>query len=159
MSCSISIYRVIWLCSRGLIGCLEPLGMQVHARPAGLSALRLCMCLKLVACHGLQSGTVALCCNQVTGHKLRLNIPDTAVIHDGVLKAWVYTDRKTSVVSSTPSSSLSCTAFLHKLKSQHTPHQSDNPCGWVAIAYFSNSITRLVNAEGVEQLVRCALML
>lgn len=90
---------------------------------------------------------------QVTGHKLRLNVPDTAIIEHGLLKAWLYTDKKTGVVQSTPSSSLSCTALLHKLKGQHALHDLNNPNGWVAVAYFNSYVTRLLNAQELEQLV------
>jgi hypothetical protein len=90
---------------------------------------------------------------QAAGHKLRLRIPDTAVIENSVLKAWLFTDRQTGVLQATSRSQLSTSALLHKLQGQHAAYAVDNPHGWVAVAYFANCITRLVTAEELEELV------
>ncbi|WIA22878.1 hypothetical protein OEZ86_009821 [Tetradesmus obliquus] len=87
------------------------------------------------------------------GHKLRLRIPDTAVIEDNVLKAWLYTDKQTGVLQATSRTQLSTAALLHKLKGQHAAYAVDNPQGWAAVAYFANCITRLVTAEELEELL------
>jgi hypothetical protein len=96
---------------------------------------------------------------QATGHKLRLRIPDTAVIEDNVLKAWLYTDKQTGVLHATSRSQLSTAAFLHKLQSQHAAYAVDNPQGWVAVAYFANCITRLVTAAELQELVSAEIIL
>jgi hypothetical protein len=90
---------------------------------------------------------------QATVHKLRLRIPDTAVIDNNVLKAWLYTDKQTGVLQATSRSQLSASALLHKLRGQHAAYAVDNPHGWVTVAYFANCITRLVTAEELEELV------
>jgi hypothetical protein len=90
---------------------------------------------------------------QATGHKLRLRIPDTAVIEDNVLKACFFTDKQTGVLHATSRSQLSTSALLHKLQAQHAAYALDNPEGWVAVAYFANCITRLVTATELEELV------
>jgi hypothetical protein len=96
---------------------------------------------------------------QATGHKLRLRIPDTAVIEDNVLKAWLYTDKQTGVLHATSRSKLSTAALLHNLQGQHAAYAVDNPQGWVAVAYFANCITRLVTAAELEELVSAAIIL
>lgn len=93
---------------------------------------------------------------QAAGHKLRLRIPDTAVIESNVLRAWLYTDKQTGVLQATSRTQLSTAALLHKLQGQHAAHAVDNPHGWVAVAYFANCITRLVTAEELEELVSAA---
>lgn len=91
---------------------------------------------------------------QANGHKLRgLQVPDTAVIDKHVLKAWYYTEKQTGVLHATPSSQLSTAALLHKLTGQHPAYERSNPNGLVAVAYFANCITRLVNAKELQQLV------
>eukprot|EP00879_Flechtneria_rotunda_P017994 GHRR01018858.1.p1 GENE.GHRR01018858.1~~GHRR01018858.1.p1 ORF type:complete len:579 (+),score=261.77 GHRR01018858.1:857-2593(+) len=88
-----------------------------------------------------------------TGHKLRIKIPDTAVVEAQVLKAWVYTDKQTGVVHSMPRSQLSTAALLHKLTGQHAAFEADNPAGWMAVVHFSSGITRLVTAKELQQLL------
>lgn len=87
------------------------------------------------------------------GHKLRLKIPDTAVISGGVLQAWLQTNSKTGAIQSTPRCQLSCAALSAKLKGQHAAYDSDNPDGWVAVTHWSNGLSWLVDAAGLEQLV------
>jgi hypothetical protein len=93
---------------------------------------------------------------QAAGHKLRLSVPDTALITNQQLTAWLYTDLSTGVVHQASHSQLSTTALLHKLTGLHVPHALSNPEGWVAVAYFSNHITRLINSHELEELVRVA---
>eukprot|EP00775_Hariotina_reticulata_P011560 gene11561-11704_t len=88
-----------------------------------------------------------------SGHKLRLSVPDTALITNKQLTAWFYTDLSTGVVHEVSRSQLSTAALLHKLTGLHAPHELNNPEGWVAVAYFSNHITRLVNAQELEELL------
>lgn len=90
---------------------------------------------------------------QQTGHKLRLSIPETAVIRDGVLTIWLRTNSKTGVLQSVPRCQHSLTALLQSLKSQHVPYDPANPDGWVAVAHFSEGLSWLVDAAGLEQLV------
>ncbi|KAF6265420.1 hypothetical protein COO60DRAFT_1686902 [Scenedesmus sp. NREL 46B-D3] len=90
---------------------------------------------------------------QATGHKLRLRIPDTAVIEGNVLKAWLYTEKQTGVLHATPRSQLSTSALKRKLQGQHAAYAVDNPHSWVAVAYFANCITRLVTADELEELL------
>ena len=54
-------------------------------------------------------------------------------------------------------SQLSTAALLQKLKAQHPPYDAANPEGWVAVAHFSNGLTWLVDATGLEQLVSLTL--
>lgn len=91
---------------------------------------------------------------QQTGHKLRVQIADTAIISaGGVLQAWLHTNTKAGVVLSVPRCQLSTAALLQKLKGQHAPYEAANPDGWVAVAHFSNGLSWLVDAAGLEQLV------
>lgn len=90
---------------------------------------------------------------QQTGHKLRVSIPDTAIICSGVLKAWLQTNSKTGAVQSVPRSQLSTAALLQQLRSQHAPYDTANPDGWVAVAHFSDGLSWLVDAAGLQQLV------
>jgi hypothetical protein len=94
---------------------------------------------------------------QQTGHKLRVFVPDTAVISGGVLKAWLYSSSKTGVLQSVPRCQHSIAALLQKLKAPHLAYDSANPDGWVAVAHFSDGLSWLVDAAGLEQLVSAAV--
>lgn len=80
-------------------------------------------------------------------------IPDTAVISGGVLKAWLYSNSKTGVLQSVPRCQHSIAALLQKLKAPHLAFDAANPDGWVAVAHFSDGLSWLVDAPGLEQLV------
>jgi hypothetical protein len=107
-----------------------------------------------------QTRCITLPCNvsahfllQQTGHKLRVCIPDTGIICSGVLKAWLQTNSKTGAIQSVTRSQLSTAALLQQLRSQHAPYDPANPDGWVAVAHFSDGLSWLVDAAGLQQLV------
>lgn len=107
----------------------------------------------LTSCISLSCNVSARVLLQQTGRKLRLCIPDTAIICSGVLKAWLLTNSKTGAIQSVPHSQLSTAAFLQQLKIQHAPYDPANPDGWVAVAHFSDGLSWLVDAAGLQQLV------
>jgi hypothetical protein len=82
-----------------------------------------------------------------------MSIPDTAVISGGVLKAWLYSSSKSGVLQSVPRCQHSIAALLQKLKAPHLAYDAANPDGWVAVAHFSDGLSWLVDAAGLEQLV------
>jgi len=109
----------------------------------------LLLCAEYVSCC-----TPSLICLQQNGHKLRLQIPDTAIVSAGVLQAWLHTNSRTGAMQCVPRCQLSVAALLQKLKGQQSPYNAENPDGWVAVAHFSDGLSWLVDAAGLEQLVR-----
>lgn len=90
---------------------------------------------------------------QQTGHKLRVAIPDTAVFSGGVLRAWLCTNSKTGVLQSVPRCQHSIASLQDKLKAPHVAYEAANPDGWVAVAHFSDGLSWLVDAAGLDELV------
>lgn len=91
---------------------------------------------------------------QQTGHKLRLAIPETAVISSGgVLHACLRSSAKTSVLTSVPRCQHSIAALQQRLTAPHVAYEAANPDGWVAVAHFSDGLCWLVDAAGQQSLL------
>jgi hypothetical protein len=90
---------------------------------------------------------------QQTGHKLRLAIPETAVFSSGVLQSWLHSSNKTGVLSSVPRCQHSIAALQQRLTAPHVAYEAANPEGWVAVAHFSDGLSWLVDAAGLQSLL------
>lgn len=89
---------------------------------------------------------------QAAGLKLRTNIPDTAIVKDGRIVGWYYTNKE-GVVSRCSLHEIGSQALYQKLTLQQTLDPVSNPYGYVAIAHYESGVSRPLKQAELQHVV------
>mmetsp|Transcript_10945 Transcript_10945/g.23598 ORF Transcript_10945/g.23598 Transcript_10945/m.23598 type:complete len:769 (-) Transcript_10945:646-2952(-) len=90
--------------------------------------------------------------DSVSGLKLRLNIPDTAILRDGRIVGWFYTSKE-GIVSRASNHEISPQALYQKLTGAQTKDPASNPFGYVAIGHYESGISRPLKQQELQQVL------
>ena len=89
---------------------------------------------------------------QVSGLKLRVNIPDTAIIKEGRIIGWYYTNKE-GICCRSALHEISSQALFQKLTGQQNKDPQLNPFGYVALAHFESGVSRMVKQHELQDIV------
>jgi len=88
----------------------------------------------------------------VSGLKLRLNMPDTAIIKEGKLQGWWYTNSE-GVVTRASLHEVSPQSLFQKLIGQQTADPAINPFQYVALAHYDSGVSRPLKQHELQHLL------
>ncbi|GAX74082.1 hypothetical protein CEUSTIGMA_g1532.t1 [Chlamydomonas eustigma] len=88
-----------------------------------------------------------------SGLKLRINLLDTILIHDGRIFGWFYTSRDGVVVRAS-NHEISSQAVFHKLAGMQSANLDRNPFNYVALAHYDSGISRPLKQNELHQMLQ-----